>query len=152
MLNRFVGRRTAKCVSFAWQESKVTLPAAPQAADLLSFHVSPTASLRFMIDAKSLSLTNEGVVRYTLVGVSDSGVKNISHEGIRCATFEYKTYAYGATDGSWRTSRRDQWQRILNNVSNRAQAALAFDFFCQSKIVASKVPEMLEKIRNEQLK
>lgn len=178
MLNRFVVRRVVMGVSLfslccalsggvqaqsrnyedpdeskpVWQDSSVTLPAAPQASDLLPFFVSATASQQFQIDAKSLVVTSEGVVRYTLVGTSSSGVKNVSHEAIRCAAFEYKTYAYGRADGSWSTARRDQWQRILHNISNRAQAALALDFFCQGKSVAGKVPEMLHKIRNEQVK
>lgn len=179
MLNRFVVRHVVMCVSLfslccalsggvqaqsrnyedpdeskpAWQDSSsVTLPAAPQAVDLLPFFVSATASQQFQVDAKSLFITSEGVVRYTLVGTSSSGVKNVSYEGIRCATFEYKTYAYGRADGSWSSARRDQWQRMLHNISNRAQAALALDFFCQGKTVAGKVSEMLQKIRNEQVK
>jgi hypothetical protein len=178
MLNRFMRRHSANGVSLltlcfalvgtvqaqtrnyeepddakpAWQESSVTLPAAPQSADLLPFYVSATASQRFMLDAKSLGITKEGVVRYTLLAKSEAGVQNVSYEGIRCDSFEYKTYAYGRADGSWSTSRRDQWQRILHNISNRAQAALALDFFCQGKTVAGKIPDILQKIRTEQVK
>src|SRR5437588_5598596 len=59
-----------------WEEIALQLPAAPQAANLLPFYVSPTASQKFFIDAKSLSVGSDGIVRYTLVSRSESGVEN----------------------------------------------------------------------------
>ena len=69
-------------------ESPVVLPAPAQKSNLLSFYVSPTTTLDFAVDAKSVSVTEEGIVRFVLVITSQSGASNISYEGIRCSTGE----------------------------------------------------------------
>ena len=133
-----------------WQEIAVQLPAAPQDGDLVPFYVSATATQSFAIDTRSLSVGQDGVVRYTVVSVSNAGAKNVSYEGIRCATYERKLYAFGRTDGSWSRSRRDQWERILSNAANRQHAALAKDFFCVEKTVAGTAEDMIRRIRQGQ--
>jgi hypothetical protein len=136
--------------SKTWQEVAIQLPAALQAENLLPFYVSATATQSFAIDAKSLTVGSDGVIRYTLVAASPAGAKNISYEGIRCRSFEKKIYAIGQPDGSWSRSRRDQWERIAQNAANRQHSTLAKDYFCRSLTVAGKPEEMLERIRRQQ--
>jgi hypothetical protein len=132
-----------------WQEVAVQLPAAPAAENLLPFYVSPTATQTFAIDAKSVTLGADGVIRYTLVTKSAQGATNVSYEGIRCISFEKKLYAFGRPDGSWSRSRRDQWEPInLGNV-NRQHAALAKDYFCLEKTIAGKAEDMVDRIRRQ---
>lgn len=130
-----------------WQEIAVQLPAAPVAENLLPFYVSATATQSFVIDAKSLTVGTDGVIRYTLVATSATGAKNISYEGIRCQSFEKKLYAFGHPDGSWSRSRRDKWEPIVRNAANRQQATLALDYFCQGLTVAGTAATMLDRIR-----
>lgn len=136
--------------SKTWQEIAVQLPAAPQTGNLLPFYVSATATQTFAIDAKSLTVGADGVIRYTLVAASPAGAKSISYEGIRCRSFEKKIYAIGQTDDSWSRSRRDQWERIAQNAANRQHSTLAKDYFCRSLTVAGKPEKMLERIRWQQ--
>ncbi|MES2535144.1 MAG: CNP1-like family protein [Pseudomonadota bacterium] len=131
-----------------WQEITVQLPAAPQAADLVPFNVSQTATQSFAVDAKSLTVGTDGVVRYTLVATSASGAKNVSYEGIRCASYEKKLYAFGQNDGNWSRSRRDRWELISGNAANRQHAALARDYLCMEKTIAGNAPEMLARLRS----
>lgn len=133
-----------------WQEIAVQLPPAPQPENLVPFYVSATATQSFAIDTRSLTVGPDGVIRYTLVATSDSGAKNVSYEGIRCATYERKLYAFGRSDGNWSRSRRDQWERISSNAANRQHAALAKDFFCEEKMVAGTADDMLRRIRQNQ--
>lgn len=130
-----------------WNEIALQLPAPPRAENLLPFYVSPTATQTFAIDAKSLSVGADDVVRYTLVTTSASGAKNISYEGIRCQVLHKKLYAFGHPDGSWSRSRRDQWEQISGNAANRQHAALAGDYFCQGGLVVGKAPDIIERIR-----
>ncbi len=134
----------------SWKEIALQLPAAPRTEDLLPFYVSPTATQTFAIDAKSLSVGADDVVRYTLVTTSASGAKNISYEGIRCQLLHKKLYAFGHPDGSWSRSRRDQWEPISGNAANRQHAALAGDYFCQGGMVAGKASEIVERMRRAQ--
>lgn len=132
-----------------WEEIAIQLPAAPALENLLPLYVSPTATQSFAIDAKSLSVGSDGVVRYTLVAKSREGATSVSYEGIRCLSYEKKLYAFGRPDGSWSRSRRDQWEPISNNVANRQHASLAQDYFCQEKMVAGKAEDMVARIRNQ---
>ncbi|RZI41896.1 hypothetical protein EGT07_16500 [Herbaspirillum sp. HC18] len=132
-----------------WQEIAIQLPAAPQQENLAPFYVSATATYSFAIDTKSVTVGPDGVIRYTLVAVSDAGAKNISYEGLRCATYERKLYAFGQPDGSWSRSRRDQWERITGNAVNRQHAALAKDYFCIEKTIAGKAEDIVNRLRND---
>ena len=130
-------------------ESEVTLPAAPQKSSLLPFYVSATATMDFAIDAKSLSVTPEGIVRYTLVITSKAGASNISYEGIRCSSAEKKLYATGKADGGWSPSRRDVWSPIWDVGANRQHAALVKDYFCEGASVAGKAEAIIERLRRQ---
>jgi hypothetical protein len=131
----------------AWQEIAIQLPAAPVPENLLPFEVSATATQTFAIDAKSLTVGSDGVVRYTMVSKSQGGATNVSYEGIRCESFEKKLYAFGRPDGSWSRSRRDKWEPINGGIANRQHAALARDYLCQEKMVAGSAEEMVRRIR-----
>jgi hypothetical protein len=65
----------------SWKEVALKLPAAPQDGNLLPIYVGPTATQRFALDSKSISVGKDGVVRYTVVSTSAGGAKNISFEG-----------------------------------------------------------------------
>lgn len=131
-----------------WQEVALQLPAPPNPADLIPFDVSATATQEFALDEKSLSIGPDGVIRYTLVATSPAGAKNISYEGIRCQTFEKKSYAFAHADGSWARARRDQWEPIVRNAANRQQGVLAVDYFCESKSIAGNRDIILQRLRN----
>lgn len=133
-----------------WQEIAVQLPPPPQQDALVPFDVSATATQSFAIDTNSLSVGPDGVIRYTLVAVSGSGARNVSYEGIRCATWERKLYAFGRSDGTWSRSRRDQWERIMSNAANRQHAALAKDFFCVEKTISGSANDIVRRIRQGQ--
>lgn len=130
-------------------ESEVTLPAAPQKNHLLPFYVSATTTMDFAIDAKSLSVSSDGIVRYTLVITSPAGARNVSYEGIRCSSAEKKLYATGRPDGSWSPSRRDVWSPISSVGANRHHAALVKDYFCEGDTVAGKAETIIERIRKQ---
>ena len=133
-----------------WQEIEVQLPAVPSPENLIPFYVSPTATQNFAVDEKSLSIGKDGVIRYTMVATSPAGARNISYEGIRCETFEKKSYAFARSDGSWARSRRDQWEPIVRNAANRQHGVLATDFFCESKSVSGNRETILQRLRGNQ--
>ncbi len=119
-----------------WVEAELQLPAFPEEANLREFHVSELTTHRFYIDAASLSVGADGVVRYVLVVRTSGGATNISYEGIRCAGNELKIYATGRAEpeggkgGQWSETRRSEWRRIENKPVNRHHAALTRGYFC----------------------
>lgn len=132
-----------------WQEVAVQLPALPKPENLLEFEVGRATNMTFAVDAKSISVGSDSVVRYTLVSRSPSGAENISYEGIRCETQERKLYAFGHKDGSWTRSRRDQWERYTGTLANSHHAALARDYFCTHKVVEGNADQIMRRLRDK---
>lgn len=116
-----------------WREQQeVELPAFPKQENLREFYVSPTATNKYLIDASSLTVGTDEVVRYVLVVQTAGGATNISFEGIHCKERNWKHYATGRSDGTWTRSKaaRVEWRQIENKPVNRHHAALSRDMFC----------------------
>lgn len=113
-----------------WQELEVEPPAFPKPENLREFYVSPLASNRFMIDASTLAVGSDGIVRYVLVVRTAGGSENISFEGMRCDERTWRLYATGTVGGQWAKARISEWRPIENKSVNRHHAALSRDFFC----------------------
>lgn len=114
----------------AWVEIEPDLPASPDVSSLVRIDVGSTSSNRFEIDASSVTVAADEVIRYIIVITSPGGARNVSFEGMRCATAERRLYALGRADGSWAKARTSRWQPILENSLNRHHAALFRDYFC----------------------
>lgn len=113
-----------------WQEIEVQLPAAPKQESLLPFYVSAATENRFFIDGATLSVGNDGVVRYVLLVLTPQGARNVTYEGMRCETRERRIYASGRQDGTWSKARKNEWVRIQEVYANRQHAALFLEYFC----------------------
>lgn len=113
-----------------WKEAEVALPAFPQDANLREFYVGATTTNRFFLDASTLSLGSDGVARYALVIRTAGGATNVTYEGIRCDSREYKVYGLGRSDGTWAQPRSRDWRPIENKPINRHHAALAMEYLC----------------------
>jgi hypothetical protein len=85
-----------------------------------------------------------------MVATSPSGARNVSYEGIRCETFERKSYAFARDDGTWARSRRDKWEPVVRNAANRQHGTLATDFFCESKSISGDRETILKRLRGGQ--
>lgn len=132
-----------------WTEIQVpTLPALPQAADILQFDVSTLSNLNYGVDAKSLSVGKDGVVRFTAVITSPAGAHNVFYEGIRCDTYEWRLYAATNDAGTdWDRTVANDWQRIPNSELNAYQSALYVDYMCTSKMPTGTAKDIVEHIR-----
>jgi hypothetical protein len=115
-----------------WQELEIEPPAFPKQENLREFYVSAVATNKYFIDASTLSVAADGVVRYVLVVKTSGGATNVSFEGIHCQERKWKHYASGRGDNAWTKSRatRSDWRPIENKPVNRHHAALSRDLFC----------------------
>lgn len=130
-----------------WVEGESALPAYPDSNNLIPFEVSPVTRNMHYIDAPSISVGKDDVVRYTVVIEAPSGARNISYEGMRCATGERRIYAYGHADRTWSTSQTAVWQEI-NFVSGFSyQKVLYEEFFCASGQYVKNAAEAVMNLR-----
>lgn len=130
-----------------WKEAETELPAFPQDANLLEIYVSAVATNKYLVDASTLAVGSDGVVRYALVVRTAGGAQNISYEGIHCKERKWKTYATGHRDGTWSKSRISEWRPIENKPVNRHHAALSRDYFCPNGIVIVTADEGRNALR-----
>ncbi len=113
-----------------WVELQAQLPPYPETENLLQFDAGPVSTNLHYVDALSIAVGEDGVVRYTLVIKSSQGGMNVSYEGIRCQTAEKRTYAYGRNDHTWTRAGRSKWADLETLNQNYAQRALYRYFFC----------------------
>jgi len=117
-------------------EETVALPAYPARERLIEFFVAATSEFRFFVDSGSISVSRDGVVRYTLVARNSSGTDNVSFEGMRCASVEVRIYALGR-DGGW-VRRAGDWRSLEGRSVQRWHNALYREYFCpQGQPIAS---------------
>ena len=114
-----------------WEVQRTWLPPYPKDGSLLSVRVGSTRPFTFFIDPNSVSVRQDGIVRYTLVARSLSGAVNVSYEGIRCETYQTRTYAFGRSDGTWVQARSQQWTSYSQYQTDQ-HLVLADDFFCSA--------------------
>lgn len=114
----------------AWQEIQTQLPAAPKPETLIEVKLDASTRNQLLIDAASLSVGDDGVVRYSAIIRSPSGAENISFEGLRCATGERKLYAFGRTGGDWSRNRYAKWEPIQARQAGGYHRELFFHYLC----------------------
>jgi hypothetical protein len=137
-----------------WSEIEAQLPAWPKDENLLRFEAGPVTSNRFYIDAPSLSVGADGVIRYTMVVRAAGGANNVFFEGIRCETREQKLYAVGRNDGRWTRARDPAWRFIEYKDLNRHHGVLFADFFCEVSRKGKPLPakDILAALKRENVR
>ncbi len=102
---------------------------------LLAIEMPVFMTLRFGIDPQTLTVSQDGIVRYVAVASSPSGAVNAMYEGIRCATGEFKTYARMSNSGQWQTTKNGVWRQMDDSAASKHTRALAFQAVCEGRTV-----------------
>jgi hypothetical protein len=130
-----------------WKEIEARIPSYPRSGDWVPFDAGGGSPHRFYVDARSLSVGEDGVVRYTVVVKAAGGATSVTFEGIRCELREQKVYAVGHPDGSWARARNPQWRRIEPQDVGRPQFALYSEYLCAGRRPVASVREILQRLR-----
>lgn len=131
----------------AWRESEVVFPAVPAREKMHPFFVSAASTHRYFVDPGSLAVGDDGVVRYVLLVETEAGGRNMSFEGMRCATREKRLYASLRRDGEWAPARRVSWERIRDIAPARQHAALFLEYFCPGGVIVRNADEARRALR-----
>lgn len=143
-----------------WQEQAAELPAMPHSADLIPLAVPARAGQRLFIDARSLEVGADGVVRYTLLVQSASGAENLTREGLHCARWSWRLYAR-AEGGQWRLARppspqgsesgtqASPWQPLGEGAGHPYRMVLARDYFCEGGVPPVSREQALKALRED---
>ena len=126
-------------------EEALELPPPPKKANLIEFYVSATTDFKYYVDAGSLNVGRDHVVRYVLVARSPQGAENVRYEGIRCPD-QNRIYATGRPDGSWSTA-SGGWRTIPRGSAINPAYALARNYFCPHRDPIVTAAEGVDALR-----
>lgn len=149
-----------------WAELRAQLPAYPKTENLLPFDAGPASDNLHYIDAPSIVVGADGIVRYTLVIKSPAGATNVTYEGMRCATdgnresarldllilkfqiTEKRLYAIGRDDKTWMRPQVSKWEELEDVSQHYPQRALARYFFCPANTMVRNEKEAIQALKN----
>ena len=132
------------------REGQVTLPPYPQERDLVEFTPGSPSGHRLFVDAASLSMGRDGVVRYTVVMRTSGGATNVTYEGLRCASREKRLYAMGQPDKQWLEAKRSDWEPIRVGRPNEYQDFLYTEYLCPERSILPDRETALRALRRGQ--
>jgi hypothetical protein len=131
-----------------WQESTYKLPPFPKDENLIEFYVGPTATAKYYIDQTSIGAGgNDNVVRYVIVIKTNGGATNISFEGLRCDSREFRLYATGRNDGTWVEPRSSEWRPLQALTLHKQQGALFVNYFCPNRLAIWTPKEGIDALK-----
>ncbi len=113
------------------ESDQITFPQAPRQANLVALDSELTdGRYEYFIDRASVSMGSDQILRYTVVLQSDTGARNVFYEGIRCATSEFKTYAYATQSGEFRPMTSASWRKLSTTAPYDYRRLLAQRYVC----------------------
>jgi len=123
---------------YEWKEERIDLPAYPDREKMFRINFDrPNSRFEFFIDLETLSVGEDGVVRYVMILRSTSGSENVMFEGIRCTRRDYKTFAFGTAKQQFRQLSKPVWKEITQTSNNWFRYDLWKDYFCGGGELAS---------------
>ena len=130
-----------------WSELQAQLPPYPKPENLLKFDAGANTASSYFVDSTSVSVGDDGVVRYTLMIKTGGGATNVSFEGIRCESRELKVYAFGRPNSEWSRARDTAWRRIEPRDLNNHHLTLHREHFCPGKTTIAPVKQILQTLK-----
>lgn len=83
------------------------------------------------IDAKSISIGADEVIRFAISVTPPVGDALITFEGIRCDPSEWRQYATGKADGTWARNLTSKWQKTFDAGPSGIRHNLALASLCE---------------------
>ena len=135
-----------------WKEVDVPAPPPFSRDKLIFVSMPPYVTLRFGVDPATLTITDDGVIRYVMVAQSlggGGGSFSAMYEGIRCAAGEFKTYARFNASGLWASVSNPQWRALTDNNTSKHALALARQGACDGRSArARSVQAIVSALKN----
>ena len=115
-----------------WREVEAPPAPAVKVQGLIPLDM-PRSALRFGVEPTSITIGEDGVVRYVVVATSDTGVVNAIYEGIRCGKGDYKVYARHNPDRGWTVNKGSEWRSLFEPSASRHSLQIARNGACMGR-------------------
>lgn len=129
-----------------WREEAPPAPPAVTTRGLIPLEIR-TGSLRFGVDPASISIGQDGIVRYVVVASSPTGTVNAMYEGLRCRTGEFKVYARHNPDSGWVPVREADWQPLREQRNSRHSLHIARAGACREHAPNGPAERIVRELR-----
>lgn len=134
-----------------WQELDSELPAYPLEENLVDTGVRPGgSSYRIYVDSKSLTVSEDQIVHYTVVVISEDGIWNVTNEGLHCGNKVYRRYAYGV-NGEWQSLGDTPWQPLEGVGINAYRKTFYMHYMCVPSGPYLQPEQILRKFRSRRM-
>jgi hypothetical protein len=131
-----------------WKEREARPPATFRTDKLVPIDMPSYVSVQVGIDPDSMTLADDGIVRYVVVALSRSGNVNAAFEGIWCRTGQVKVYARAGNDKVWDEETAPQWTALSGNQRSMHALALARQGVCDGRSAAAHSAQaIIRKLR-----
>jgi hypothetical protein len=111
-------------------------PAYPADSNWIEFKPNGQTRNRYYIDASSLTVGADKVIRFALRMDSPLDSRTISYSGLRCRTKEWKDYAFATPEHTWRRDAGAPWRPIEAKRFNNYQESLFKESFCYGGVMS----------------
>lgn len=126
-------------------QEQVVPPPPVDRARLVELKLVADSEFRYFVDAGSISVGDDRIVRYVIVARSPSGVENMSFEGLRCPG-DYRIYAVARPDGVW-AGRPSAWRPVPRDA-RLGEHALSRRYFCPGRAAIENAEEGVKALRD----
>ena len=133
----------------AWRRVLVKMPDYPSDRNLRALDPALMGGTHdYFVDLASLAVRPPHVVHYTVVIRSQTGAENVFYEGLSCRTWEYRTYAFGASGKRLRPMSDNGWRQVSASGPRRYHRVLLEKYLCDPNRFALKRKQMVERLEN----
>lgn len=132
----------------AWIEAASNPPERFATTKLIPLFIPGPSQLEFGVDASSVSLGDDQVVRYVLVAKSATGAMNVSFEGIHCKSATTKVFArWNGQAEVWKVLDNSGWKPLAGDSRGTRHASiLAQSGMCDGPMPNKPLPKMLKEL------
>ena len=129
-----------------WREADAPPPPAVKVDGLIPLEM-PRSNLRFGVDPASVSLGNDGIVRYVVVATGEGGALNALYEALRCDTGELKIYARYNPGGGWTVVKDSRWRDLRDAPGSGHGMAIARGGACVGRAPNRSAGQIVRDLR-----
>lgn len=131
-----------------WKELDIRPPITFKTTALVAIEMPRYVSVKVGVDPDSITISEDGIVRYVVVAISPGGNVNAAFEGIWCRAGEVKTYARADNDRQWNAAPNPQWRKLTDSQPSMHALALARQGVCEGRSAAAPSPQaIIRKLR-----
>ncbi len=131
-----------------WIELETIIKNTPQEDDLVEISLNKfPLNMKLYMDFKKLNVGKDFVIRAWMVAKSNNNAYNGSYEGFRCATQEYKVYAFFNPKRSipLRVKKDPNWKKVR---SGSYRAELMEHIFCDG-LAVEQIDQIKDNLNKE---